>query len=79
MKKEMKDKENEDARRKLRELKEKYEITWPEVARVFGRTPRTIEDWAGGQRNIPIPCRILIDTFLDNPQVFKKHKLKLYK
>jgi hypothetical protein len=29
-------KENEKARKQLRELKEEYELTWPDVAEVFG-------------------------------------------
>lgn len=29
-------KENEKARRQLRELKEKYELTWPQMAGFFG-------------------------------------------
>jgi replication initiation and membrane attachment protein DnaB len=30
--------ENEKARNQLRELKEKYELTWPEMAKVFERS-----------------------------------------
>lgn len=71
MKKEIKDKENEDARRKLRELKEKYELTWPEVAKLFGRSLRAVENWASGQAKIPAPCKILILTYLNNPQIIR--------
>ena len=74
MKKEIKDKENEDARRKLRELKEKYELTWPEVAKIFGRGLGAIKSWYQGQNDIPKPYQMLIKTYLDNPQVFKKQK-----
>lgn len=74
MKKEMKDKENEDARKKLRELKERYELTWPEVAKIFGRGLGAVKTWYMGLNDIPKPYQLLINTYLDNPQVFKKHK-----
>lgn len=75
MKKVIKDKENEDARRKLRELKEKYELTWLVVAKIFGKSLSTIEDWYQGKRNIPLSSKELINVYLENPQVFNR-KLK---
>lgn len=76
MKNDMKDKENEAARRKLRELKEKYELTWPEVAKIFGRGLGAIKTWYQGQRNIPEPYRLLIQTYIENPQLFKSRREK---
>lgn len=75
MKKEMKDKENEDARRKLRELKGKYGLTWPEVAKVFRKSISGIEAWYQGKGNIPESYKELINIYLENSQVFSR-KLK---
>ena len=74
MKKEIKNKENEDARRKLRELKEKYELTWPEVAKLFEKALSSIEAWYQGKRSIPKTTRKLINIYHTNPSLFIKQK-----
>ena len=63
--------ENEKARKGLRSLKEMYELTWPQVAKVFGKSLRTIENWAGGQNNIPPSDKELIRIYSENPDLFK--------
>lgn len=75
MKKETKNKENKDARRKLRELKEQYGLTWPQVAKIFGKSLSTIEAWYQGKGNIPESYKELINIYLENSQVFNR-KLK---
>lgn len=45
-------KENDLARKQLRKLKEKYELTWPQMSKVFGVSLPTIEAWYIGNRNI---------------------------
>lgn len=71
--------DNERARKQLRQLKEKYELTWPEVAKVFERSLSAIEDWYQGKKNIPKPYQLLMQTYIDNPQLFKKQKTSAFK
>ena len=66
------DKSNDQARKQLRKFKEMYELTWPQVAEVIGRSLSAIEVWYQNKKNIPEPCKILVNTYLDNPQVLKE-------
>lgn len=72
-------KDNEKARRQLRQLKEEYGLTWPEMAKVFERSLSAIEGWYQGKKSIPKPYEILIQTYIDSPQLFKKKKVSVIK
>ncbi|MGR3218218.1 MAG: hypothetical protein ACUZ8H_00180 [Candidatus Anammoxibacter sp.] len=57
----------------LKEFKEKYELTWPEVAEALGRKLRGVEEW-NTNRKVSMPCKILLQVFLDHPDIYRKYK-----
>lgn len=64
----------------LRDYKDKYSLTWKQVAESLGLSEATVGNWYAGEnkRKIPQPYTTLIRIFLEHPQVYKKHRLKTY-
>lgn len=64
-----------DEKRLLRAFKEKYNLTWFNVADVFGRSMSSVMQWLSGRRKIPRNTLRLLRILLENPQLFKKYRL----
>ncbi len=65
---------NEDAIILLRQFKEKYNLSWIQVSRVFGRKLPNIENWYQNKFAIPWAYRLLIKIYLDHPKIFDKYR-----
>lgn len=57
----------------LKKFKDKYELTWSEVAEALGRKLGAIEAWYS-RGKLPSPYKTLIQIYIDLPQVFNKYK-----
>lgn len=62
----------------LKRYKEKYSLTWKQVAESLELKESTVGNWYSEKRKIPKPYPTLIRIFLEYPQVFKKYRLKTY-
>lgn len=65
-----------DQRKLLRKFKEKYNLTWANVASIFGRSMSSVMQWLSGRRKIPSSTRRLLRIFIDHPQVFDSYRLE---
>lgn len=65
-----------DERQLLRRFKEKYNLTWANVANIFGRSMSSVMQWLSGRRKIPSSTRRLLRIFIDHPQVFNSYRLE---
>ncbi|MGR3220939.1 MAG: winged helix-turn-helix domain-containing protein [Candidatus Anammoxibacter sp.] len=64
---------NKNDMKVLKEFKEKYELTWPEVAEALGMSLPGVEHWHTNKR-VPKPYKILIKIYVDNPQMFTRYR-----
>jgi len=58
----------------LTTFKEKYDLTWPELANVFGRSLSAVENWHK-RKMLPLPYKTLMQIYIDQPQMLKKYRL----
>jgi hypothetical protein len=66
--------DNENAIILLRQFKEKYNLSWNQVTKVFGRKLCNIVNWYQNKFAIPWPYRVLIKFYLENPKIFEKYR-----
>lgn len=59
----------------LKKFKEKYQLTWPEVSKVLGRSLSAIEHWSADKK-MPLAYKRLVEIYTDYPQIFAKYKEK---
>ncbi len=58
----------------LRQFKENFNLTWIEVAQVFGRKLGNIKNWYLNKFNIPLAYKVLLKIYLENPNLFDKYR-----
>ncbi len=58
----------------LRRFKKKYNLSWKEAAKVFGRKVWNIENWYQNKFDIPKAYRLLIRIYIENPKIFEKYR-----
>ncbi|WKZ15420.1 MAG: hypothetical protein QY317_16110 [Candidatus Jettenia caeni] len=58
----------------LRQFKDRYGLTWKQVADSLGISESWIGNWYTSKKQIPRQYFKLIQIFLDNPIVFEKYK-----
>lgn len=68
-------KKNLDGKRLLRQLKEKYDLTWSEIAEIFGLSESRICDLYGNNKiDVPSYYLFLIVYFLKDELIMKEYK-----
>ena len=66
---------NKEDMRVLKEFKEEYQLTWPQVAESLGRSERAIETWYVNKK-LPQHFKVLIQIFTEYPDIYKRFKMK---
>lgn len=64
-----------DDLRILKEFKDKYELTWPEVAEALGRSLSAVENWYTNKK-IPLLYKKLLQIFIKYPNVYNEFNFR---